>query len=473
MSLWRKRDLTGITAADLIPRRSNPKPGMRIDADAAMRNSAVWACLRLRADLMSSFPLDTYRDVDGRQIETPKPAVLVTPGGPRCRMKEWTYSTQVDLDRYGNAFGIISARDGHGLPAQIDLVCAGDVVVIVRQGQLVGYRIGHTTYDPPDVWHEKQYTIAGLHVGLSPIAAAAWNLGVYSSIQQFALDWFNNGTMPAATLKNTAKMVPPRQAQEIKDVFRASVERGDVFVHGADWEFSMLNSQAAASNWLAGQEASLMDICRFMGCPADVVDVVVSGQSITYANMTTRNLQLLILNIGPAVARREEAWSYGLMPQPRYAKLNTNALLRLDPATQSEMLGQQLRDRMRAPSEVRALYDLLPYTPAQLAEFDRLYGSPKPLMPGVKELNGATSITIPMPAIHNHLPERAVNVAGPNVFLQEREVHVAAPDVHIAPADIRLALEAPAAPVRPVMRDRTVLRDEKGNIVRIIDEELP
>lgn len=453
MSLWRRRDLTGITAGDMIPTRTNTKPGTRVSAETAMRNSAAWACVRLRADMMSGFPVDTYRQVDGRQVEVPKPAVFVTPGGPRCRFKEWTYSTQVDLDRFGNTFGIITARDGNGLPAQIDLVCANDVTVKVTKGVLTGYRIGQVTYDPPDVWHEKQFTVAGLPVGLSPIAYAAWTLGQYASIQQFALDWFNNGTMPAATLKNTQKIVPPKQAGEVKDLFRASVQSGDVFVHGADWEFSMLSSQAAGSNWLDSQAASLLDVCRFFGCPGDLVDVAVSGQAVTYANITQRNLQFLVLNLGPAVARREEAWSYGLLAQPRYAKLNTNALLRMDPQTQSAMLGQQLKDRMITPSESRAFYDLPPFTAAQLAEFIAIYGDPKVTAPVTKEL-AAGGVTV-----INQLPEREV-------------LHLTAPDVHIAPADVRVLVEAPAA-ARPAIRDRTVLRDEKGNIVRIIEEELP
>ncbi len=465
--MWRKRDLTGITASDLIPQRTNARPGTRINGDTAMRNSAAWACVRLRADLMSSFPIDVYRTVDGRQVEVPKPTVLTAPGGPRCRVKEWVYSTQVDLDRYGNTFGIISARDGNGLPAQIDLVCASDVTVKVRGGALAGYRIGQTTYDPPDVWHEKQYTVAGLHVGLSPVAYAAWCLGQYASVQQFALDWFDNGTLPSATLRNTQKVVPPKQAAEIKDVYRASVERGDVFVHGADWEFKMLNSQAAGSNWLESQNASLLDICRFFGCPGDTIDVAVSGQAVTYANITQRNLQLLILNLGPAVGRREEAWSWGLVPAPRYVKLATNALLRMDPASQSTMLGQQLRDRMITPTEVRALFDRLPYTEAQYAEFIKLYGDPLVVPPKTKE-NAAPAagvnlridapITLPpvilppitMPAVTHHI-----------------DAPITLPAITNQPADVRITNEITTppqpAPVVTVNVPETTIRIVDGD----------
>jgi hypothetical protein len=58
-------------------------------------------------------------------------------------------------------------------------------------------------------------------------------------------------------------------------------------------------------------------------------------------------------------------------------KLNSDALLRMDPETRAKMLGQEIKDRMLAPSEARALQNRQPYTDEQLAEFDRLFGAPK------------------------------------------------------------------------------------------------
>ena len=67
-------------------------------------------------------------------LEVPAPPVLVNPGGARVDMIEWLYSTQVDLDRAGNCFGIITETDGLGLPRRIDLVSLGDVSIRVKGG---------------------------------------------------------------------------------------------------------------------------------------------------------------------------------------------------------------------------------------------------------------------------------------------------------------------------------------------------
>lgn len=373
MSLFRRRDFAGATADQLIPPRPGTSRGAAaVTNETALRHSAVWACLRLRANLISTMPVDLYRKVDGIQVEVPKPPVLITPGGDQVEMPEWLYSSQFDLDRAGNTVGLITAKDGLGFPARIELVPIGDVTVRMRKGKKT-YKIGGTVYEPDEVWHEKQYTVAGLSVGLSPVAYAAWSISEYLSIQQFALDWFSGGAIPSAHLKNTAKTIDPGKAEEAKRRFKAAVQGRDLFVTGMDWDYKMIQAEQAGADWIAAKQASIGDIARYFDCPSDLIDAAVSGSSVTYANMTQRNLQFLVMSLGPAVKRREDALSR-LTSRPRFVKLNSNALLRMDPQTQAAVLKTQIDARMLAPSEARTYYDRPPFTDGQLAEFDRLFG---------------------------------------------------------------------------------------------------
>jgi len=384
MGLFAKRDFAHATAADLIPRRPLSK-GTSVTSDTALRHSAVWACLRLRADLISTMPLDCYRRVDGYQVETPKPAILTNPSGERVDITEWLYSSQVDLDRYGNAFGLITERDGNRLPSRIDLVPAGDVTVRVQKGVLTEYRIAGKPYAPEDVWHEKQFTVAGLHVGLSPIAYAAWSIGGYLSAQDFVHTWFDGPGVPVATLKNTQKTVPAKEATAIKERFRATISTGDVFVHGQDWDYNMVAVPANQAAFIDEMKYGVGDVCRFLGVPGDMIDAEGSTGHITYANVTQRNLQLLVINVGPSIFRRERALST-LLPQPRYVKLNTDSLLRMDPLTRAQYMQTLVGSRLRAPDEMREIDNLPPLTDEQVAQMLLLDPPkyPKPLSPGAE-----------------------------------------------------------------------------------------
>jgi HK97 family phage portal protein len=306
----------------------------------------------------------------------------------------------VDLDRAGNAIGLITEVNGLGLPARIDLqdISACSVRVIGQNSNkgkpgTVKYTIHGKEYDREQVWHERQYVVPGLPVGLSPIAYAAWAIGEYLSMQQFALSWFSGAGVPKAELKNTAlAKVDNKEAGIIRDRWRAMIADGDLFVHGKDYEYKMVQAQQAGMEWIEGRRFGLSDISRFFQCPADLIDAAVSAPgTLTYASISQRNLQFLIMQLGPAVIRRQTKLSK-LLPAPRYVKINTNALLQLDPETQGRLLNAAIAGRRLTPDEARSKMDMPPLTQAQKDEFKELFGDPsaKPpsnappkLVPGV------------------------------------------------------------------------------------------
>ncbi|HEY5833597.1 phage portal protein [Streptomyces sp.] len=405
MSIWSKlnpftrtaRDAQVTSAEELLGRSRERRGGaVHVTNDSALRHSAVWACLRLRADLVSTMPVDVYRRVNGIQVEVPKPPVLVTPGGVRVGVKEWMYSSQVDLDRAGNAFGVITERsgvigpDGRGLPARVDLVALGDVTVRARGAEITKFVIGGKEYEPWDVWHEKQYTVSGLPLGLSPVAYAAWTIEESLNAQAFARDWFAGGAIPMAELKNNSKTIDKGQARIAREQFEATVATGGLFVHGNEWEYKPIQAVASQSAFIEARQYGLGDIARFFGCPGDMIDAAVSGSSITYASITQRNLQFLIMHLGPAVSRREDAFSRYLVSGPRYVKLNADALLRMDPEARARTIASQITSRTLTPSEARALEDRAPLTEEQYAEFDRLFGSAR-TQPTTATASGGTS----------------------------------------------------------------------------------
>lgn len=376
MSIFRKRELSFPNAQQLLAERASARQRTVVTPDTALRHSAVWACRRLRADLVSTMPIDVYRKIDGVDVEQVKPPVFVMPGGEAVDWCEWSYSTQDDLDALGNTVGVITAVGGDRLPSRIELAPWEEVRIKGKGARITEFKIAGEKYDPAQIWHEKQFTRSGLAIGLSPIAYAAMSIGGYLSAQEFARDWFSGGGIPSARLKNTAKTINPEEAKSIKERFKATVGTGDVFVHGMDWEYDTIQAKASESAFIEQMQFSITDICRFLGVPADMIDAESSNGSITYANVTQRNLQLLIMNLNPVLRRRETAFSNRLLPKPRYARFNRGALLEMDLKTRYEAHQIGINSRFLAPSEARALENRPPFTPDQLAEFNMLSKAP-------------------------------------------------------------------------------------------------
>lgn len=339
-----------------------------------MRHSAVWAAVRTRADLVSSLPLDVYTRQGAYQVEVSRPPVLVEPGGPRWDYTDWMWASQSSFDRAGNNIGLITAVNGLGLPARIDLQDPSLCTVIQRKGESkLTYRIDGVEYDESKVWHERQYPVAGLPVGLSPIAYAALSLGEYMSAQQFALDWFGGSGVPKARLRNKERKVPPKDSAIIKDQWRRTVDNGDLFVYGNDWEYDLMQAEVMGVEWLELRRYGLTEVSRFLGVPADLLDAAISAPgTITYQTALQRNLQFLVMQLGPTIQRREKNLSK-LLPRPRFVKLNSDALLRMDQETQAKVIESRIRNRTLTVTEARALYNLPPLTPDQEAEFARLF----------------------------------------------------------------------------------------------------
>ena len=187
------------TAADLIPsrldgRRATPS----VSRDESFRHSVVWACLHLRASLISSSPVDVYRTVGNRALGSTRrrssSAPTVHPSGSSVALLD------ADRPRFHGERLRHHHRPRHaGLLRRIDLVSADSVTVKVADGGIVEYRIGRRSYDPSNIWHERQFTRSGLPVGLSPIAHAAYSLSTGLSVHQFAADWFSGGHASGAS----------------------------------------------------------------------------------------------------------------------------------------------------------------------------------------------------------------------------------------------------------------------------------
>ncbi len=385
MSLFRRglvRREASLEALRALADRSGVSAGsVSVTQDSARRHSAVWACQRQRANLLSTLPIDVHRVVGGVQVEVAKPPVLVTPGTDGQGIEAWLWATQYDLDRFGNTFGLITARDGNGLPSRVELLPAGEVAVRATGEHVTEYRCGRDVWSEAngrigDVWHERAYAPAGSPVGLNPVQMAAYALGQYLSAQDFALNWFGSGGVPAVALKPTAVDLTDEQAEVAKRRWMAATSRRGPAVLPRGWEIEMIDVPSASMAYLNEKQASVADVCRYMDWPADLVDGAVSGSSVTYASITQRNLQALVMHLGPAVTRRERALSR-LTAGPRFVKFNTDAILRMDPETVSRKLGLEVKDRLTAPSEARRLMNREPFTPEQIAEFEALFGPPR------------------------------------------------------------------------------------------------
>lgn len=357
----------------LIPLRWSQQQGsVQVDLDTSLRHSAVWAAVRLRADMVSTIGCFRWNDKpDGSRERVKLPPVLINPSGNQIDLAEWLYSSQVSLDLRGNSYGIIGARDGYGRPLQIELVHPDKVTVRQDQGGTITYHINGKKYAAVDIWHERQNTLPGQPVGLSAISYAAWTISSGLSAQRFGLDWFRNNSTPSGILKNIAKKLNPSEAEAIKVKFTDSVQQRQPFVTGNDWDFKALSMTPNESQFLETIRASVSDVARFFSVPAEMIGGGQSGSSVTYANVEQRSLDFLIYHLDPTLVRREQALSR-LVADGSYIQFDRDQILRTDMLNRYKSYHLAVNARFLTPDDIRFKEHEKPLDAADWAQFGNI-----------------------------------------------------------------------------------------------------
>jgi HK97 family phage portal protein len=336
----------------------------------ALSIPAVWAAVRLRANIVSSLPVGVFRDgSDGlpqRVANYSIPNVLSRPSA-QFDIMSWLHASQVSLDLRGNAYGRIVARDPRTfLPAQIELVHPDDVTVTTDPGDgSIGYRFAGKKVDPFDVWHETQNEQPGSVTGMSPIAAAARALGVNLAAEDYGGGFYDDALTASGLLSSDAP-IDEQQARIVKQRVLAVQQGREPLVLGGNWTYKPLTVAPAEAMFLDVLQYGATDVARLFDVPGEMIEANTSGSSVTYANREQRSQDLLAFRLGPAIARRERALSR-LTVRGQYVKLNTSALLRGDLMTRYKSYQVGLQYGFLGLDEVRALEDREPMTDEQLA----------------------------------------------------------------------------------------------------------
>jgi HK97 family phage portal protein len=242
--------------------------GVGVNADSAMRLSAVWACVRLLADCVSTLPVDVYRQGEQTPLATLPP--LRTQPAADADLGDWLYMLMASLLLRGNGYGTITARGGAALlPSQVDLAHPDFVVppnLTDPPSQRV-YRINGVEYEPADVFHVRAYRMPGSLVGLSPVQYAKQAIGLGLAAEKFGAQFFGDSAIPSGVL-TTNQQINYEEARTIKERWKfAFSNKREIAVMGGDLRFQPITIAPEESQFLDTTKANVATICRFYGVP--------------------------------------------------------------------------------------------------------------------------------------------------------------------------------------------------------------
>lgn len=339
-----------------IPARTPHRSGGVSDRRGASRSSVVWGVARLKADLISSFPVDVFRKVGGSRQEATTPPWLDTPE-PGMDIVDWLDALSMSLDFDGNAFGIVTPGVD-GWPSSVTLLDPKKVTVRRNRSGLVEHVFEREVIPPSNVFHVRGPMFPGMLRGLSPIEYAAVSIGTGIAGREYVAQFFSDGAHP------TIEVIADEDlTKDEADALKASVVsvlsgNREPWVHGSGISTKTWQLSPVAAGFLEAIQATDLDICRFMGLrqPEMIGVTMPANGSLNYANLEQRGIALQQFTMASVVRRIERALSR-LTPRGQFVKLNMDAIQRPDSLTRTRIEDMRVRNGTWSRDDVRRLED--------------------------------------------------------------------------------------------------------------------
>ncbi len=340
-----------------------------VTQDRALGLAPVYAAGRHIADNVSTLPLQPFRKVDGARRPMPSLPQLFKLMDDDGTLNDWVFTAVTSLALRGNAVGLITLRDGMGFATGITWLPMHEVHVDDSAYPRVAWYWRGRRLDPTEIVHIPWFKLAGRTLGLSPIEAYALTISSGLQAQQYGNDWFAAGGVPPGKMKNSAKRVDGREADEIKARLVTAIRSRKPLVYGSDWDYEPIVIPPEQAQFIETMKLTANQVAAIYGIdPTEIGGEAANSQQ--YSNeehRQTRRMQ----DLRPWMVRLERKFSSWL-PDRQYVRFNADAVIRADLQTRHEVYRVDREIGLLNIDEIRALEELSPLPDGQGQDYTPL-----------------------------------------------------------------------------------------------------
>lgn len=353
----------------------------------SLQKVAVWGCVNLTATIAECMPMEMWSS-DGRDKKPmAMPSWLADLGGDGHGLPDWLYQAVLSWMLRGNLYGVVpeGMRDTRmGTPTMVQLQHPDTVTALQPfNGDPAVWHVAGQRVDATDMWHRRTYPVPGRLFGASPIEYASTTISLAVATTRFGLQWFHEGAHPSGLL-TTDEEIEQDDAKIAKERFVAALRGSrEPAVLGNGWKYAPIQISPNESQFLETNGFTSAECCRIFGPGYAQIYGYETGESLTYANIEQRSLDLLTYSVDPWLVRLERMLTK-LLPAGRNVKFNRKGLLRSDLLTRYRAHEIALRNRMGTVNEARIEEDLPPLPGGDLPPADAV-PAPAPIPVSVED----------------------------------------------------------------------------------------
>jgi HK97 family phage portal protein len=221
--------------------------GRNVTPSSALTSVAVYACVSLLADTISSLPLPVYRRLANGGKERARShrlyRLLHDAPNPEMTASDLRAAMVGHLCTWGNFFAEVE-RDANDRPLYVWPLRPDRMQIRRRDGQLEYLYSTETRGDvlltQREVWHVRGLSSNGV-IGYSPITLAREPIGLALAMEEFGARFFGNGSRLSGILTMPGKLTPDNR-QIVKDSWEGAHKgltnshRVAVLDNGISWQ---------------------------------------------------------------------------------------------------------------------------------------------------------------------------------------------------------------------------------------------
>jgi HK97 family phage portal protein len=302
----------------------------------ALTSSAVWACVRVRAETIASLPLNLYRlrPDGGKERATDHPLWSLVRNRPNGVMSSYSWRERLVYAKLlrGNSFDYVR-RNGAGVPIELVPLDPTKTGVGVQDGQKV-FKYGDKFLGVDDVLHVLNMTIDGV-VGQSTVEYARTSIALDIAQQQFGTRFFSQGTSGNLWIEAPGPKLDNEQKQRFRESWNANYSGvGNAWTPpllGGGWKIHSLTIPNDDAQFLESRQFSVSEIARWFRVPGHKVGDL---SKASYASLEQQNTEFVSDTIRPdCVQIEQELNNRLLLPSERdklYFEFDLNGLQRGD-----------------------------------------------------------------------------------------------------------------------------------------------
>lgn len=339
--------------------------GQAVNADTALKLSAVWACVKLISEAVGAMPVHVW-DVALNGTRTLNTShwihALLNYYPNRYQTRNEFFETVViNLLLSGNSYvryqrnvtgRIISLMPMMATQTQVDLLRNGDRSYVFTDGTDVA------AFGQDSVWHVMIMPSNSI-VGLSPLQYGARTMGIAMAAEDRVGTLAANGFKPAGVLM-VDKALKPEQREQIRGQFNdLAIGQGDPLkVLEAGMTYQQISMAPKDVQLLETRRFSTEDIARFFGTPSVLINDT-SATTSWGSGIAEIKEGFYTLTLQPLLERLESSISKWLLPPEERGKVQVefdfSAFLRGNEASRTTTQAAAVSGNLLTINEARKI----------------------------------------------------------------------------------------------------------------------